>query len=467
MSSERRSSMSSYIPEEHEKQSSKNSTEEDGQSRHPTSFDAKVAFAKEEPLDRPLSRIESIVRTTPTASIPNGGLSAWLQVLCGFFCFMNSWGTVNAFGVFQSYYSATLIPDVSNSDISWIGSIQAFLLCAATVFAGPVFDAGHARVLVVTGSFLVVLGFFMTSLCSTYWQLMLAQGLCVGIGNGCLFLPAIAIIPSYFTTKKAFAMGIAASGSSLGGIIYPIVFHRLQPSVGFGWATRIVAFLILAGLCVPCACIRARSFPSARRDLVDIAAFKETPFLLFCVATFVGFVGLYIPFFYVSEYSSDRAGLDSTIAFYMLPITSAGSIAGRIIPGLVADRLGSLNTLAICTILAGLLGFCWIAIGEGAEGGMIVWSLLYGAFSGAFVSLQPTAIVSVTKDLSSIGSRMGLNTVVSSFGILIGSPIAGVFVGNGQWIGTQAFCGGTLLAGAALVIATRISFTGLKLAEKA
>lgn len=376
-------------------------------------------------------------------------------------------GLVNSFGVFQDYYSTTLIPDVSNSDISWIGSIQAFLLCGATVFAGPVFDSGHPRILIVSGSVLVVFGMMMTSLCSTYWQLMLAQGLCVGLGSGCLFLPAIGIVPSYFTTKKAVAMGIAASGSSLGGVIYPIVFHRLQPIVGFGWATRIVAFIALATLCVPCACIRARAFPSARRKLIDLSAFKELPFSLFCLASFIGFIGLYVPFFYVSEYSSAKIGLGSTISFYMLPITSAGSIAGRIIPGLVADRLGPLNVLGVCTLIAGLLGFCWIAIGDGAEGGMIVWSLLYGAFSGSFVSLQPTTVVSITKDLSTIGGRMGLNTFCAALGILIGTPIAGVLVGDGSWVGMQAFCGGTLLAGAALVISTRVAAAGLRIMTKA
>ncbi|KAG9804237.1 MFS monocarboxylate transporter-like protein, partial [Aureobasidium melanogenum] len=155
---------------------------------------------------------------TPS-TIPNGGLVAWLQVLSGFMCFMSAWGMVNGFGVFQDFYSSTLIPDVSNSDISWIGSIQAFLLCSATVFAGPIYDHGHPRLLVMFGSVLVVFGMMMTSLCSEYWQLMLAQGLCVGFGAGCLFLPSIAIIPSYFTTKKAVAMGIAASGSSFGGVI--------------------------------------------------------------------------------------------------------------------------------------------------------------------------------------------------------------------------------------------------------
>lgn len=351
---------------------------------------------------------------------------------------------------------------MSNSDISWIGSIQAFLLCSATVFAGPVFDRGHPRFLITFGTFFVVFGLMMTSLCTSYWQLMLAQGLCVGVGQGCLFLPAIAIIPSYFTTKKAFAMGIAASGSSFGGIIYPIIFHRIQPQVGFGWATRVIAFIALATLSIPIVCIKARVFASTKRKLIDMAAFKEPSFALFCLASFIGFIGLYIPFFYVSEYGVDKVGLDSEISFYMLPVMSAGSIAGRIIPGLVADRLGPLNVLGTCTLIAGVLGFCWIAVLD-SLGGLVVWSCLYGAFSGSFVSLQPSTVVHITTDLSTVGGRMGLNTFCASLGILIGTPIAGVLVGDGSWIGMQAFCAATLFLSAVLVISTRITFAGVGL----
>jgi MFS family permease len=409
-------------------------------------------------LEDPINKIEALSSSPAIGpqSIPNGGFVAWLQVFCGFFCFFNSWGLVNTFGVFQDYYYSSLIPDVTNSNISWIGAIQAFLLCATTVFVGPIFDHGHSRMLVATGSIVAVFGMMMTSLCSQYWQLMLAQGLCVGIGSGCLFLPAIAIIPSYFTTKRAFATGIAASGSSLGGIIYPIIFYHLQPRIGFGWSTRVLGFIMLATSIVPCVCMKARPSHGKPSKRFDFAAFKEPAFSLFCVASFIGFIGLYVPFFYVSAYAT-KSGLGAVISFYMLPIMSAGSLLGRILPGTIANRTGPLNLLGLCTLVAGILGLCWIAVGR-STGGLIVWSIIYGAFSGSFVSLQPPSVVSVTADLSTVGGRMGLNTFCAALGILIGTPIAGVLVGQGSWVGMQAFCGGTLAASSVLIILTRWIF---------
>lgn len=417
----------------------------------------------------PLEISPSHLSQPPNPLIPNGGLVAWLQVLSGFFLFFNSWGLINAFGVFQSYYKDTLIPTQSDSNISWIGSIEAFLLCCTTIFAGPAFDRGYARILVFSGTLMVVFGLMMTSLCTSYWQLMLAQGLCMGIGHGGLFIVSIAIVPSYFSTKRSFAIGLAASGSSLGGVIYSIVFYRLVPRVGFGWSTRILGFMALATLLVPCFCIRMRTQPAPRKKIIDFSGFRELPFTLFSLASFVGFIGLYIPFFYISSFASQRAGLDATLSFYMLPIISAGSTAGRILPGFVADFLGPLNVLSLCTVIAGMLGFCWIAMPSPASvGGLVIWSLLYGAFSGAFVSLQPSTVVSITDDMSTVGGRLGMNTFCAALGLLIGTPIAGVILQQDDtWIGLQCFCGATLLLGGALVFVTRWSRVGMAVARKA
>lgn len=418
----------------------------------------------------PLEISPSHLSQPPTPYIPDGGLTAWLQVISGFFLFFNSWGFINAFGVFQSYYNTTMIPDHSDSAVSWIGSIEAFLLCCTTIFAGPIFDRGYARTLVVSGSVLVVFGLMMTSLCREYWQLVLAQGICMGIGHGGLFITSIAIVPSYFSTRRSLALGLAASGSSLGGVIYTIVFHRLIPQIGFAWTTRVLGFMALGTLLIPCVCIKMRTMPSApRKKIVDFSGFREAPFSIFALASFTGFIGLYIPFFYISTFASSKAGLDDTLAFYMLPILSAGSVAGRILPSFAADFFGPLNVLSLCTVIAGLLGFCWIALPVHASvGGLVVWALLYGAFSGAFVSLQPSTVVSITDDLSTVGGRLGMNTFCAALGLLVGTPIAGVILEGGHgWLGLQVFCGATLLVGGALVILTRWQRVGLNLRRKA
>jgi MFS family permease len=101
--------------------------------------------------------------------------------------------------------------------------------------SGPIFDRGYLTSLLVVGATLIVFGHMMLSLCQTYWQSLLAQGFTIGIGAGCLYIPSIAIMPTYFTTRIGLAIGLAASGSSMGGIIYPIMFYKL---IGTYWCPR-------------------------------------------------------------------------------------------------------------------------------------------------------------------------------------------------------------------------------------
>jgi MFS family permease len=71
--------------------------------------------------------------------------------------------------------------------------------------AGRATDAGYFKFCYATGSLLVVIGIFMISLCSEYWQFFLAQGVCQGIGTGFIFIPTLTILPGYFDRHRLFA----------------------------------------------------------------------------------------------------------------------------------------------------------------------------------------------------------------------------------------------------------------------
>lgn len=94
--------------------------------------------------------------------------------------------------------------------------MQGFLLFLVGVIVGPIFDKGYLKSLIAIGSFLVVFGLMMTSLSTKYYQVFLAHGVVVGIGCAFLFLPSIAIVATYFTSRRAIATGVTASGGSIG-----------------------------------------------------------------------------------------------------------------------------------------------------------------------------------------------------------------------------------------------------------
>ena len=147
---------------------------------------------------------------------PNGGVVAWLQVVGSWIIFFNTLGILNSYGQFQTLYETDILRDETSSNISWIGSVQFFLCFVTCIFTGPIWDAGHLHVLLITGTILGVFGLMMVSICHTYWQFFLAQAIVVGIGFGLVFIPASAIINQWFTTKSAYAVGVATTGSSIG-----------------------------------------------------------------------------------------------------------------------------------------------------------------------------------------------------------------------------------------------------------
>jgi MFS family permease len=114
------------------------------------------------------------------------------------------------------------------------------------------------------GSFLHVFGLMMASISKEYYQFLLSQAVCSSIGASMVFYPAFSATISWFFEKRAMAVGIAAAGSSLGGVIFPIMVSRLVVEVGFGWAMRICAFLILGLLIVANLFIKSRIPPYPR-----------------------------------------------------------------------------------------------------------------------------------------------------------------------------------------------------------
>lgn len=294
--------------------------------------------------------------------------------------------------------------------------------------SGPIFDRGYLRVLLVVGSFGVVFGFMMLSLATTYWECLLAQGFCIGIGSGLLFVPAVAILPTYFNTKLGMVMGLAASGSSLGGIIYPIVLYRLIDSIGFGWSVRVLGFIALATLLIPIFFMRLRVTPPKARALIDWTVFKDIPFMVFVVGALIGFIGLYCIIFYISYFGQANGYTDTSMSFYIVPVLNAASFFGRTLPNALSDKVGALNIITPGAMICGILIFCTIAVKSLA--GIIVIAIFFGFFSGVFIALPPVCLVALTKDKSKVGTRIGMAFGFIGFGTLAGGPGGGDILQN-------------------------------------
>lgn len=175
-------------------------------------------------------RVFSALSSDDPGPPPDGGTTAWLQVLAGHLVAFVTTGLVTSFGAFQPYYEERL--GMVPAAVSWIGTMQIFLLLGIGIFSGRASDAGLVHEAVFVGASLIVCGLFMASLSTKYYQLFLSQGICIGLGMGILYIPGVSVPASYFKDNKAIALAVVNSGTGSGGLVYPVMMQQLLPRIG-------------------------------------------------------------------------------------------------------------------------------------------------------------------------------------------------------------------------------------------
>ncbi|KAJ5164610.1 Major facilitator superfamily domain general substrate transporter [Penicillium coprophilum] len=395
---------------------------------------------------------------------PDGGAKAWTQAMMGHLVAFNTWGYIASFGVFQAYYQSTL--GVSPSAISWVGSVQIFLIFFIGTFSGRALDAGFFRPVFYAGILLQLLGVFMTSLSTRYWHLFLAQGICTGLGSGLQFCPVMGLVATYFSERRVFALAFCLVGSGTGGMLLPGLVKALMPTIGFGWTVRVLGFVMFATSIPVMLLLQTRLPPRRAGPFIEWAAFREPTYVLFCLGMFLNFWGLYFAFYYIGAFGRSVLGLSYSESTNLIIVTNGAGIVGRLIPAYLADsKFGPLNTIIPLTLGASLMMFCWTAVHSTA--GLYVFAVLYGIFSNGVQGLWPSTLSSLTPDLSKTGVRIGMGFTVVSFACLTGPPLGGALIARADgYIGAQIWGGLTFLLGALVLIAARLMKTGSTMKAK-
>ncbi|KNG83739.1 hypothetical protein ANOM_008503 [Aspergillus nomiae NRRL 13137] len=398
------------------------------------------------------------------AGPPEGGREAWLVVLGGWCALFCTFGLVSSVGIFEQYYVAVPLKLHSSSTISWITSVQIFMMNFCAVGFGRLFDNYGPRWLLWGGTVAYVLGLMMVSLSTEYYQFFLSQSIVGAAGSSAIFNCCMFSLVTWFNEGRAVAYGIMVSGSSVGGVVLPIIMASLIDSIGFPWMMRTMAFVFLALLIFTCLAVKPRLPPCPRpfkmmefvNNLTDIC-------LAVTVAGMLLFMwGMFLPFNYILL-QAEAAGMSPTLILYLLPILNAASIFGRIIPGVAADKLGRYNVMIVISFISALSCLAvWVPVKNTA--GMVVFVIIFGFSSGGFISLGPSLIAQIS-DIGEIGTRAGTAFTIMSFGALTGSPIGGAIVSaqHGEFLGLQLFCGFSLLAGSIALFSARYTLVGCKL----
>ncbi|KAL8383390.1 hypothetical protein RB595_006917 [Gaeumannomyces hyphopodioides] len=410
---------------------------------------------------RPATHQTSALAQSPTLASqeivppPDGGLRAWLMCICTHLVTANVWGLTISFGIFQAYYADSL--GVPPSQISWIGAMPIVLGNLLAVFSGRLSDAGHFRLIMALGSSLCTLGLVTASFSTQYWQLMLTQGLLFGIGGGLVACPSFSVLATYFSSKRALALGIASCGNITGGLMYPAVARQLLPALGFGWTMRILALIQLVLFLFANVFMRSRIQTQMSGPFVDLSILRKMDFTLFSFGVMTAQAGLYVVLFYLPQFGRTqlRPPLSYPDSLNLLLVFSGANLLGRLLPTRFADRAGPVNLMAPAQVAGGVMALCWTRVSTPA--GLHAWTALLGLAVGGVTCLHASACMSLARDLRTAGSAMGLSMAINSLNTVVGPPVAGAVVSamGGRYEGAQAYAGCLMLLGAALVVGAK------------
>lgn len=127
------------------------------------------------------------------------------------------------------------------------------------------------------------------------------------------------------------------------------------------------------------------------------------------------------------------------VACYLLgPNSQRGRFDRAYFSTIIADKTGVLNMQVVWALISAAFCFCWIRVQSTAV--LIAVYILFAFFSAAYIPLPGPALISITHEVSRLGTRMGYRLAASEVGFLLGNPLGGIILGDtDNWLGLQAF----------------------------
>jgi predicted MFS family arabinose efflux permease len=299
----------------------------------------------------------------------------------------------------------------------------------------------------------------MLSLCTKYFHFILVQGLVIGISTSMIQLPAFAATSQFFDKKRGAALGIVVSGSSIGGVIFPIAFSKMlnDSTLGFGWSVRVMGFAVIPLVVFASLTMRAR-LPPRKTNFLLPSAFRDRKYVCLVVALALMFLGMNTPIYFIPTYAVSK-GVDPVLASYLIAIINGSSTFGRIIPGFLADKLGRFNVFAFGGVATGVCILCLNHI-EGTPG-LVAYCVFFGFSSGMIISGGSTALTVCAKNPQDFGTYMGMGMAAASVSVLIGPPINGALIDRYNGYNELAiFSGVVCLVGGCVATISKTSMPG-------
>ncbi|MFC1903901.1 MFS transporter [Chloroflexota bacterium] len=365
-----------------------------------------------------------------------GFFYGYIVVAIAFFIVVTVWGAFYSFGVFLKPLLAEF--GWTRAVTSGAFSLSIIMFGSLGIITGRLTDRFGARKVVTVSGLFLGIGYLLMSQVNTIWHIYLFYGVITAIGLGCNYVPVVSTVGRWFVKKRGMVTGITVSGIGIGTLIWSPLANWLISN--YGWRTSYVIvggatslLVILAAQWLRHSPGQMGQLPYGESELMEKNEVAPQGFTLKRTLNAPQFWMLGVA--YLCLFFSEKSivvhivphaidlGFSAASSAAILAVYGGLGTGGRILMGIVSDRIGIKKILVICTFLPTAVLFWLLTIKELWM--LYLFSVIFGfGYGGLSAVIAPAMLERF--GLTSHGVILG----VTMFGLSIGETIGPVLSGH-------------------------------------
>jgi MFS family permease len=367
----------------------------------------------------------------------------WVIVAVGGLMTCVGFGSMLSLAVFMPLISDAM--GWSRAGVSAAATLNFICLGAAAFFWGSMSDRYGTRIVILAGSILLGIGLIAASRAQTLWQFQLLFGVIIGFASGSFYAPMVAAASAWIDKHRSLAVALVSAGMAVAPVTVAPFASWL--SAAYDWRTAMVVIGIAAWVLLIPACFLVRPPPQASGDAAAIPddapgagltigqALRTPQFITLALAHFACCAAHSGPIFHMVGYAM-ICGIAPLTAVTVYSLAGFSGFGGRLLLGLLADRLGAKPVLVVGLLVQALSIATYLAVAQLGE--FYALSVVFGL---AYGGVMPLYAVLVREFFGAriMGTVFGAVAAVASLGMALG-PWAGglVFDANHNYVWLHA-----------------------------
>jgi MFS family permease len=384
----------------------------------------------------------------------------WVVVAIGIVVTCVGMGTMMSLGVFLQPISQSM--GWSRTGISTAALVNFLAMGFGSFLWGALSDRFGARVVVLCGGLLLGAGLAAASRTNTLIEFQIVFGVSVGLAAGAFYVPLTAMTTRWFTRHRSLAVALVSAGLALGTtVIAPLARWVI---LNHDWRYALLTLAVIAwAVILPAAWLlrepsdaeqsaMAPAAPGANSGMTVGQALRTPQFAAIALAFFMCCAAHSGPIFHMVSYAVD-CGVPDMAAATVFGVAGLSALSGRIVCGLVADRVGAKRTLVAGLALQAIAVSLYLF--ANSLGSFYAVAALFGFSYGGVMPLY-AILVREYFPAAIMGSVFGVVAMISTLGMALGPPIGGLLFdtfGSYAWLYLGSF--GLGLAAVAIACTVR------------